>query len=180
MFPRPLSPSDEDPRWRAAEGAAAPGRVLLRPLREADWWHISRWEQDEEILTLIGREKRLAVWPWPDLAAGRRRVLAVEWRGRLIGYVEARHIDRRTKTAEMRICIGEKDCWGQGLGTEAVRRFMVYCRDGLGLEALFLRVYRRNERAIRCYLRCGFSPRGYLPAGRRVGEEILLMVARLR
>jgi len=45
---------------------------------------------------------------------------------------------------------------GQGLGTEVTRLVLAYAFGALGLVELTVRVLEFNERAIRCYVRCGF------------------------
>lgn len=164
-------------------------RVCLRGLRPEDWRRIRVWEADEEILRYIG-EKRLI----PDERAGngpavlpkeearrvgpRQRVLAIDTRdGEFIGYVELRDINWRQRSAELRVCIGEKSHWGRGYGTEAVGAFLRFSFSRFKLDYIFLRVYRSNVRAIRCYEKCGFTVEGILRTGAHFGhlEDIVLM-----
>ncbi len=145
----------------------------MRDLTPGDWWQIARWEQDEEILAYIGK-KRLTAMPWEDLGR-RRRAMGIHVGGeRLVGYVELREINWRTRSGELRICIGEKEYWGRGYGTLALQAFLELCFERLGLEYLYLRVYRNNKRAIRCYEKCGFQVEGVLRGG-RLEDDIFLM-----
>ena len=85
-----------------------------------------------------------------------RRWYAVEdFSGRLIGRLSLRQISWR-KSARLGITLGA-DYVGQGYGSDAIRTFLVYYFLELGFEALYLDVAAPNERAIRCYERCGFK-----------------------
>lgn len=149
-------------------------RVILRDLRPEDWWQVARWEEDDEILEYLGK-KPLTALPRADLGR-RRRVLGIDVEGgRFVGYVELREINWRRRSGELRICIGEKYYWGRGYGTAAMRLFIDICFDRLGLEYLYLRVYRTNRRAIRCYEKCGFRAEGVLRGGRLDDGDIILM-----
>ena len=69
---------------------------------------------------------------------------------------------RRRKEAELHICIGERKYWGRGLGTEAVLAVLDMAFVDMGLKSIYLRVYRHNLRAIRCYEKCGFKKEAIL------------------
>lgn len=154
------------------------GKVVLRELTAGDWWQVARWEEDEEVLALIGK-KRLSAVSWHDLGR-RRRAMGIHADGeRLVGYVELREINWRARSGELRICIGDKDYWGRGYGTLALQAFLEICFERFHLEYLYLRVYRSNTRAIRCYRKCGFQVEGVLRGG-RTEEDILLMGRRSR
>ena len=57
---------------------------------------------------------------------------------RLIGFVELRNINYRFRTANFGILIGEKDCWGNGFGTEATILVLDYAFTILGLHNILL------------------------------------------
>lgn len=152
-------------------------KVNLRPIREADLGPMMEWDNDSEIIKYLG--KKFMSWDtcvswFNGLSASRRhRALAIEdTTGRLVGTIELEHIDWRGGRAELSICIGEKDCWGRGYGTDAVRMFVDFAFGRLNLTHIYLRVYRGNGRAIRCYQKCGFRMEGRLRmGGHRDGEE---------
>ncbi len=164
-------------------------KVVLRDLRPEDWRWVARWESDEEILRYLGKKRLTAPWPGgggaaPRAPAGkilmdRRRVLAIDTiQNEFIGYIELRDINWRQRSAELRVCIGEKAYWGRGYGTDAVRLFVHQNFTQLKLDYIFLRVYRSNVRAIRCYQKCGFAVEAVLRAGtrrRRQFDDIVLM-----
>ncbi len=79
---------------------------------------------------------------------------------RPIGNTSLVKIDHRHRTAEFGILIGEKDCWGQGYGTEATVLMLDYGFTALGLQNILLHVYSDNERGIRAYTRAGFREIG--------------------
>lgn len=155
--------------------------VTLRDLLPGDWARIGAWEADEEILGYLGKKGLTAALANAAgdrrrlVAGSRRRVFAIEADGVSIGYVELREIDWRRRAAELRICIGVKEYWGRGYGTAAVRQLMAWGFEAAGLEYLYLRVYRDNRRALRCYEKCGFRYEGILRAGGRTPDAIVLM-----
>ncbi|OQY84005.1 MAG: hypothetical protein B6D41_16170 [Chloroflexi bacterium UTCFX4] len=58
------------------------------------------------------------------------------------------------------ILIGERDYWGKGYGTDAMRVFMRYAFEEWNLHRLTLRVFGFNQRALRSYEKCGFVYEG--------------------
>ena len=94
-----------------------------------------------------------------------------------IGDLELDHISWRRSEAELRIRIGEKEYWNKGYGTDAVRALLDLARNNLGLRHIYLRVYRFNHRAIRCYEKCGFrhirtlEPKGEISGYIMVAEK---------
>ena len=67
------------------------------------------------------------------------------------------------RTGELVILIGDKRFWNRGFGTDAVRLLLRFGFLTLGLNNIRLRVHAFNERAIRCYEKCGFKQCGYWP-----------------
>jgi RimJ/RimL family protein N-acetyltransferase len=89
--------------------------------------------------------------------------LAVELRtsGRLVGLTNLIRIDRASGTAYFGVVIGEKDCWGRGVGGETLR-LMLERAAALGLRKVLLEVAADNPRAIELYRRIGFQTEGVL------------------
>ncbi len=58
------------------------------------------------------------------------------------------------------IGLGERDCWGKGYGTDAMRILQRYAFEELNLHRLSITVFDYNQRAIRSYEKAGFSVEG--------------------
>jgi len=139
-------------------------RVVIRPLRLADLDEMNTWPESED------PRYRLFDWSicspeqnkfWFDnlLRDPSRVYYAVEDEtGRLIGRISLREI-RPHWSARLGIGFGAHFV-GQGYGTEALQVFLRYYFEVLGFERMVLDVAAINERAIRCYLHCGFKKTG--------------------
>ncbi len=64
------------------------------------------------------------------------------------------------RDAFVAIGIGERDYWGKGYGTDAMRLTLRYAFDELDLHRVTLTVWGVNERAIRSYEKAGFRREG--------------------
>lgn len=53
--------------------------------------------------------------------------------------------------------IGEPTYWNRGIGTELVQVAITYITEELGAEAIAMDPRVSNERAMRCYEKCGFQ-----------------------
>ncbi len=143
-------------------------RVRLRAIEREDISHFLRWLNDPEVtryLTIFmplsrGEEER---WFEQQLQDRNRKVLAIETEdGETIGNIALEEIDWKNRKATLGIVIGEKGRWGQGYGTEAIRTLLRFAFEELNLNRVSLAVFDFNERARRCYRRCGFQEEGVL------------------
>ncbi len=81
---------------------------------------------------------------------------------RLIGWISLDGVDWPNGDAWVGIGIGERDCWGKGYGTDAMRVLLRYAFMELNLHRVSLSVYEYNPRAIRSYEKAGFVHEGRL------------------
>jgi RimJ/RimL family protein N-acetyltransferase len=79
---------------------------------------------------------------------------------RLIGTCAFSQLDGDNGSALYHITIGEKAAWGRGFGTEATQLMLAHAFTRLGLHRVGLSVFSFNERAIRSYLKAGFTIEG--------------------
>ncbi len=156
-------------------------RVRLRPPEERDLPLFVRWLNDPEVrywlqmseapeLTLEAEQE------WYEGMRGdpSRLLWVIETsEGRPIGNLGLFGIDETMGRATLGIFIGEKDCWSQGYGKEAIRQVLRYAFAELGLRRLELHTDEDNLRGVRCYEKCGFQREGLLRAYRpRLGQPV--------
>lgn len=158
-----IDPDAEAPLVREGD------RVRLREHVPANKRAFQRWYADAEIANLL-RHDLSPLTPAQSATYFDSLILPLTVRGlcyaiheaetdRLIGTTALTDISRRTTgrgSALFRIVIGEKDRWGQGLGTEATRLVMAEAFETHDLTEVRLEVFRHNPRAIRAYQRVGF------------------------
>ncbi|MCX7844670.1 MAG: GNAT family N-acetyltransferase [Candidatus Bipolaricaulota bacterium] len=141
-------------------------RLRLREFRATDLAQTRRWVADPQIARWI-----LPAWPllpaswdaWLQrvyTSPDSRHFAIVLHDGRHIGNVSLHSIRWQEGVAEVGIVLGEKDCWGQGYGPEALRLLVRYAFEELGLKKLVLHVHRENVRALRAYRKVGFREVG--------------------
>ena len=81
---------------------------------------------------------------------------------RLIGFIELDGIQWAHGDAYLAIGIGERDLWGKGYGTDAMRETLRFAFEELNLHRVTLTVFEYNPRAIRTYEKVGFREEGRL------------------
>ncbi len=164
-------------------------KVILRPLERSDLKKMVEWDGDEEIERYVGKKlasfSSAAEWYERLQKDRRRKALAIESKdGEFIGDIQLEQISWKSRSAELRICIGNKSFWNAGYGTDAVWTLLGLAFKKMGLKEIYLRVYTNNHRAIRCYEKCGFRRQGVLRLGSRrkqdegVGDLLLMGINR--
>lgn len=138
--------------------------VRLRPPSDADVQHFVRWYSDPEVMHWLHMtEGPMATEPMERerIETARTDPSEMLWvietnKGRVVGNIVLRQVDLVHRRAWLGITIGEKDCWSQGYGTDAIRLLLRYAFENLGLRRIQLITDVDNERGIRCYEKCGF------------------------
>lgn len=143
--------------------------VRLRPLEPSDLEACLRWLNDPEVTrTLAARYpiSRVQEREWleaasrPDPRAGRLTFAIETPDGRHIGNCGIHRVEWENRVCEIGIVIGEKDCWDQGYGTDAVRALVRFAFQEMNLHRVELNVFAFNPRAVACYRKCGFVEEG--------------------
>lgn len=159
--------------------------TILRPVLPGDLPRMQTWDHDPVIAALMGRKyDGISAQEWYETIRTERHSRAwaiVTPEDRLIGEVELVHLNWRAGTAELRICIGEKDCWSQGFGSDAMRTALRAAFDLYGLRSVYLRVFATNSRALRVYERLGFRREAVLtPSLRRQDPASIILMSLTR
>lgn len=79
-----------------------------------------------------------------------------------IGGCGINNVDWKNSVAEIGIFIGNKDYWGKGYGTDAMQVLIKFIFNEMNINKIKLQVFSFNERAIKCYEKCGFMVEGVL------------------
>ena len=146
-------------------------KVRLRPLEREDLPRCVRWFSDPEVrrhLTIyipfsLAQEERWYENVLDRLERNSDVLLAIETsEGVHIGNLGLHTIDWKNRAAELGITIGEKEYWGQGYGTDAIRTLLRLAFEEMNLHRVQLRVDVDNARGVRCYEKCGFQTEGTL------------------
>lgn len=155
--------------------------VRLRGQERSDAALFVRWWSDPEVLHWLHLSEGPTVTQesWLKAHEARREDPAwvlwiIETRDRApIGQVGLHAIDPIHARCSLHISIGEKDRWGQGYGTEAIRLVLRDAFERLGMRRVDLITDIDNDRGIRCYEKCGFVREAVLRAHRlRYGQPL--------
>lgn len=147
-------------------------RIMLREYQYSDLAEIRRWCNDPEIVDNLSD-----IFLYPHtMQASEQYVNSIlegttEQKGfviahreteQYIGQIDLFRIDWKNRAAEMGIVIGVKELLGIGFGSEAIKLLQSFVFNRMNLNRLQLEVHDYNDRAIRCYAKCGFKEEGRL------------------
>ena len=132
---------------------------------------IARWGRDSEYSRLMddnparqssskkiqGRIEWIQDQPQPDLFIFSIRTKAED---RLIGVISLHSVNWTHGESFMGIGLGDRQDWGKGYGTDAVRIILRYAFTELNMQRVSLDVYAYNPRAVRVYEKIGFVHEG--------------------
>jgi RimJ/RimL family protein N-acetyltransferase len=142
-------------------------RVLLRPMQQEDVARQHEFNQDLEIYGLDCSYPRVAplaraqaFYDSRSQAADDLAAFAIEADGKYIGYCSLMDLQNRYGNFELGIMIGDRAYWGRGYGRETIQLLLEYGFHYVGARRIALTTNAKNERAIRCYLACGFVEEG--------------------
>jgi RimJ/RimL family protein N-acetyltransferase len=153
--------------WAVTSGARLDSeRLTLRAIEPADArGRYAAWMADPEVTRYL--ESRYAVPTVGELEDYIRAALsdplvhffAIELREdeRHVGNIKLGPIDAHHRRADIGIIIGERDCWGRGVATEAVQLLSDWALGELGLEKVTAGAYSSNPGSVRAFQRAGFE-----------------------
>jgi len=143
-------------------------KTRLRAIEREDIPRFVKWFNDPEVRHYLDRYLPMSTaeeekWFEGQLEDRENKVFAIETaEGVHIGNCGLHRIDWKNRSAELGIFIGEKEYWGQGYGSDAITALLRFAFREMNLHRIHLRVHDYNERAIRCYEKCGFRHEGTL------------------
>jgi RimJ/RimL family protein N-acetyltransferase len=156
-------------------------KVRLRRKRLSDAKNDYAWQTNPELAQLdaaplltVPYERYVVDYTaelrWPT---SNRRIFAIETLdGKHIGNCVCYNIDERKGEAEIGIMLGDRDCWDQGYGTDAVNTLINHVFSEMKVKRLYLKTLELNYRAQRCFEKAGFIVFGRMNRG---GYDFLQM-----
>ena len=170
------------PGLKSLHGAVIEGKkIRLREKRLADVRADYRWQSDPELSKLdaapsLHMSFALYLLDYSAVIhedSKHRFPLAVETLdGKHIGNCTLYDIDEKHGEGQVGIMIGDKDYWNQGYGADVINTFTGYIFRNSSLNRLYLKTLDWNNRAQKCFTKCGFKQCGSLL---RDGYNFMLM-----
>ena len=138
-------------------------RIYLSPRSSEDVEIFTQWLNDFEttdyigmsgtLTTLEGEKKFLQENNTPEATF----VIVTIEDNKMLGSISLERINHINRSATLGIFIGDKDFRCKGYGTEAIQLLLEYGFKYLNLHSIKLDLLSVNERAHKCYLKCGLK-----------------------
>ncbi len=105
--------------------------------------------------------------------------------GRHIGNIKIGPVVTRHARAELGYLIGDRDAWGKGYGSEAIREVARYGIEELGMAKITAGIYETNIGSAKALLKAGFTLEATIPShvicdGQRIASQLYGLDAPLR
>ena len=152
-------------------------RIYLSPRNIEDVEKFTEWMNDFEVTDYTGRSSEIMSLEeekkYLQDNNNPEATFAIVTLGedKLIGTVGLENINHTHRVASLGIFIGDKDYLSKGYGTEAIRLLLDYGFNYINLHRIQLHVMSFNERALKCYKKCGFKETGLLRENRFVNGK---------
>lgn len=157
------------------------GRLTrIRPMRPEEAALIHAWNTDPDVYTFWGSydHRHLSLDEFLADTAGdahyfdgsavaKGRCFSIEplagpHAGAVVGMINTNEIELHHRNTEIDIVIGHPDYRERGYGTDAIREFLRFLFDTVGLHRVWLGTYEYNARARRVYEKLGFVQEGVM------------------
>lgn len=141
-------------------------RIYLSPRSTEDYEIFTEWMNDFETTDYVGRSGQIqsvsAEKDFLNEHANQRAAFVIVTLddNKMIGTVCLEEFNDIDRTATLGIFIGDKNYRSKGYGTEAIRLILEYGFKYLNLQNIKLDLMEFNERALKCYQKCGFKEYG--------------------
>lgn len=145
-------------------------RIYLSPrcASEEEIKKFTEWMNDFQVTDYIGGSEQITTltgekeWLENSAKNNENRVFNIVElnNNKLIGTIGLEHFNWIQRSAVLGIFIGDKDFRSNGYGAEAIKLLLEYGFKYLNLHSIRLELIAINERAHRCYLKCGFKDTG--------------------
>lgn len=141
-------------------------RIYLSPRNIEDYEKFVEWLNDFEVTDYIGASgKLMSIQGEKEYLEKNNNpestfsIITLE-EDKLIGTVSLEKMDKINRTATLGIFIGDKDYRNCGYGTEAIKMILEFGFNYMNLNNINLDLVDFNERALKCYNKCGFKEYG--------------------
>lgn len=146
-------------------------KIILREKRLTDAWNDYLWESDPELAQLDAApminftfQRYLADFAneLDNCPPTSRRFSVETLEGKHIGNCSFYDISETKSQAELGIMIGDRDYWDRGYGTSTVTAMVDHIFRETSIDRIYLKTLLSNDRAQKCFQRCGFTTYGHL------------------
>ncbi|KLE15938.1 GNAT family protein [Clostridium sp. C8] len=164
--------------------------VKLRAYKEEDIEKATVYINDEEVKKLMDSTIPFPMTKWQEEEWVRSRKANTDFTydfaiedlktGKYIGGCSINECDVKNRTCVVGIMIGDKEYWGKGYGSDALKVLIKFIFEEVNMNKIKLNVFSFNNRAIACYKKVGFKEEGILKKeiyrnGRYYDEIIMAM-----
>ena len=138
-------------------------RISLRKIKASDKSYFAKWWRDEELLKLTSgilkliSDKEIEKYFSAMMNSSTDYHFMISFNKKVIGRVVL--AKRKGDWYETKIVIGEKQYWGKGYGTKAIKLLLKKAKK-LSTPKIYLEVRPTNTRAIAAYENSGFMKAG--------------------
>ena len=146
--------------------------VKLRAYKEEDIEKATVYINDEEVKKLMDSTIPFPMTKWQEEEWIRSRKANTDFTydfaiedlktGKYIGGCSINECDVKNITCVVGIMIGDKEYWGKGYGSDALKVLIKFIFEEVNMNKIKLNVFSFNNRAIACYKKVGFKEEGIL------------------
>ncbi len=149
-------------------------KCYLSPINVDDYEKYTRWVNDMEVAvglifsaSLITASVEKEILERISKSEFNFAIIDLET-DELIGNIGFPSIDRINQVGEVGIFIGNKEYWGKGYGTEAMKLILDFGFNILNLHNISLKVFGFNTPAIKSYKKAGFKEVGRIREAKQI------------
>ncbi|HSQ90256.1 GNAT family protein [Romboutsia sp.] len=147
-------------------------KVCLRAYKEEDISIASKFVNDKELKKLLVTTIPFPMTYWEEEEWIKSQKsnnegtynFAIEdiETNKYIGGCGIQNVNWLARVATVGIMIGDKNYWGRGYGTDAMKVLINFIFNDMNINKIRLGTFSFNERAIKSYEKCGFKVEGVL------------------
>lgn len=140
--------------------------LIMRNIEEKDLDLLMKWRNMPEVSNFLCNDFIYTFdiqrkW-FNKIKDDEKNIYLIAESSRRFGEARINNLDAKNKKCEIGAHIGEQDFKGKGLGKEIFKALTDYCFNELGMNKVYLRVFKFNEIAINLYKKLGFKEEGIL------------------